>query len=334
MINHEINILLASFNGEKFIAEQLESILNQTYKNWQLFIRDDSSSDNTVNIISAYQQMDARIHLVSDDLGNVGSVQNFSVLMNCIRNGNEYIMFCDQDDVWLPSKIEDTLNEMMRLEEEYSKNTPLLVHTNFLYVDSLLKPIESKKSFQPTKITAPTLSNVLCQNSVYGCTMMINKKLAEAVNKIPVEAENHDYWIVLVASAFGKIFYLNKRTVLYRQHGSNLSTQFDFNSFSKRFKRIVVDRKNLDDVKSKLKMALVFKKIYFNQLSDQNKKMLQDFIDLSKSRNLPLLIRNIKNGIRRQTFNQTLLFYLTIILSKRNQAIISSASLLVMFTTL
>lgn len=334
MINYGINILLASFNGEKFIANQIDSIINQTYKNWQLFIRDDGSSDTTLNIINAYQQNHARIHLVSDDLGNVGSVQNFSVLMNCVKNANEYIMFCDQDDVWLPFKIKDTLNEMMRLEEEYNKNTPLLVHTNFLYADAQLKPIESKKNFQPTKITAPTLSNVLCQNSVYGCTMMINKKLAETVGKIPGEAENHDYWIALVASAFGKIFYLNKRTVLYRQHGSNLSTQFDFNSFSKRFKRIVVDKKNLDDVKSKLKMALIFKKIYYSQLSDQNKKMLQNFIELSKSRSLPLLIRNVKNGIRRQTFSQTLLFYLTIILSKRDQAIISSASLLVMLTTL
>jgi hypothetical protein len=181
--------------------------------------------------------------LVKDDLGNLGSCQNFSVLMNRIKDKNQYIMFCDQDDVWMPSKINDTLNEMMKLEQEYDNNTPLLVHTNFLYVDSSLKPIESKKRFQPTKIETPTLSNVLCQNSVYGCTMMINQKLAHVTGTIPIEAENHDYWIVLAASAFGKIFYLNKRTVLYRQHGGNLSTQFDFNSFSKRFKRVVIDKK-------------------------------------------------------------------------------------------
>ena len=315
--NAEVYILLASFNGEKFIAQQIDSIINQTYKNWQLYIRDDGSLDNTLNIIKEYEKKDSRIHFITDNLGNLGSCQNFSVLMNSIKNENEYIMFCDQDDVWLSSKLEDTLNEMLRLEKEYTKNIPLLVHTNFLYVDFFLKIIESKKNYEATKIKDPSFSNVLCQNSVYGCTMMINRKLADVTGEIPLEAENHDYWLTLTASAFGKVFYLNKRTVLYRQHGSNLSTQFDFNSFSKRFKRIVIDKKNFDDIKSKIKMAFVFKKIYYSQLSAYNKKIVDDFIKLAHKKTLPLLFQNIKNGIRRQTFNQTLLFYLTLLLSKK-----------------
>ncbi len=320
MFNPSINILLASFNGEEFIAAQLDSILKQTYANWQLYIRDDGSSDNTIGIIKLYEQKDARVHLVNVDSENVGSCQNFSMLMNCIKNENEYTMFCDQDDVWLPSKIESTLREISLLEKRYSKDTPLLVHTNFLYVDSSLKTIESKKDFQPTKIKNPILANVLCQNSVYGCTMMINRKLAAIAGKIPTEAENHDYWFALVASAFGKIYYLNERTILYRQHGNNASTQFDFNSLSKRFKRIAVDKKNFDDVKSKIIMALVFKKFYYNQLSVSNKKMVDDFLQLSKKRTPSLLFRNIKNGIRRQTRSQTFLFYLTLLLSKRISA--------------
>jgi glycosyltransferase involved in cell wall biosynthesis len=334
MAEERITILMATYNGEKFVAEQIDSILHQTYKNWLLYIRDDSSLDNTINIIREYQQKDARIHLIKDELGNLGSVKNFSVLMNYIEDKHQYIMFCDQDDVWLPCKIQDTFNEMIRLEEKYNKHTPLLVHTNFLYVDTLLKPIASKKDFQPTRITDPTLSNVLCQNSVYGCTMMINYALANITGKIPVEAENHDYWIALTASAFGKIFYLNKRSILYRQHGNNLSTQFDFNSISKRFKRIIVEKKNVDDVRSKLKMALIFKDIYYKLLPEHNKQILDNFIELSKSRRLPLLIRNIKNGIRRQTFNQTLVFYLTLLLSKRSAFNNSTALLLIMFAAL
>ena len=312
-----VNILLASFQGEKFIADQLSSILNQTYNNWQLYIRDDRSSDNTLNIITQHQQSDARIHLVNDGLGNLGSSQNFSIIMNSMKDANAYTMFCDQDDVWLPSKIEDTLNEMIRLEKEYDKNTPLLVHTNFIYADRNLKPIDSKRNFKRTKIVNPSFSNVVCQNSAMGCTMMINKELLNLIDKIPKIAENHDYWIALVASAFGQIYYLDKKTLLYRQHFGNLSPHYNFDSFSKRFKRIFVEQKNFDDVKSKLQMALVFKEIYFDKLSQFNKKVINDFLALSKKTSLPLLIQNIKNGIRRQTLNQTILFYLTLLLSKK-----------------
>jgi rhamnosyltransferase len=328
-----INILLASYNGEKYIADQLNSIINQTYTNWQLYIRDDGSTDNTLNIIKKYQQTDLRIHLITDELGNLGSCQNFSALMNSIKNENKYIMFCDQDDVWLPSKIEDTFNEIIRLEAKY-RNIPLLLHTNFTYADLNLKPIKSKKHFKRTKITNPEFSNVVCQNSALGCTMMINKKLLYLIGGIPKIAENHDYWIALVASAFGKIFYLDKKTLLYRQHFGNLSPHYNYDSFSKRFRRIFVDKKNFEDVKLKLQMAQVFKEIYYNQLSNDNKKVIDDFLSLSKKRNLPLLIRNIKNGIRRQTFSQTLLFYLTLVLAKRNAVANSLALLLFMFVAI
>ncbi len=318
MTEEKILILLATYNGEKYIAQQLESLLRQTYTNWQLLIRDDKSTDNTINILLKYKEKNTdKFFLIEDTLGNLGSVQNFNALLQYAKNA-AFIMFCDQDDVWLPDKIADTLKEMIRLEQKYGTETPLLLHTNFLYVDSLLNIIESKKNFQATKIVKPIFPNVLCQNSVYGCTMMINQKLAEVTQTIPVEAENHDYWLAMVASAFGKIFYLNKRTVLYRQTGQNLSTQFNYNSLLNRFKRNVIDQSNFDDVKNKLKMALIFKNIYYSRLSESNKKAIDDFIQLSREKSLPLLIRNIKNGIRRQTFNQTLLFYLTLILLKKN----------------
>ncbi|HEY2727545.1 MAG TPA: hypothetical protein VGI61_10265, partial [Parafilimonas sp.] len=204
--------------------------------------------------------------------------------------------------------------------EEY-KNVSLLLHTNFIYADEQLKPIASKKKFQRTKIKHPRFSNVVCQNSAFGCMMMINKKLLSLVGEIPKIAENHDYWIALVASAFGKIFYLNKRTILYRQHVGNLSPKHDFNSFSKRFQRIFVDKGNFKDVKSKVEMALEFRKVYYDKLSTANKKVICDFIALLKNKTGSLFLKNIKNGLRRQTFGQTLLFYFTILLSKKNQLV-------------
>jgi rhamnosyltransferase len=314
--NPVINILMATYNGERFLEQQLQSIINQTYKNWELLIRDDSSNDETLKVINQHEVKDERIHLIKDDLGNLGSCVNFSVLMNRVKSSGEYIMFSDQDDVWLSDKIEDTLAEMLASENKYGKNSPLLVYTNFSYVDEELNVISSKKNFSATKIKNLKFANLLAQNPAYGCTMMINKKLLDLVNDIPSSAENHDYWIALVASAFGKIIYVNKKTVLYRQHGKNISGHHDNNRLSKRMNRIL-NKKNLIDVQSKIRMAIDFKNLYSETLNNSQKKIIDDFINLSTRINFLLLWKNLKNGVRRQTVAQTLLFYISVLLLKR-----------------
>jgi glycosyltransferase involved in cell wall biosynthesis len=319
MEDRRINILMATYNGERFIEQQLQSIIGQTYKNWRLFIRDDASTDETLNIIRNYQIKDERIQLITDNLGNLGSCQNFSLLMNSIKNSSGYIMFTDQDDVWLPDKISDTLNEMTFIEDKYGKKYPLLVYTNFSYVDEELKLISSKKNFSATKIKNLRFTNILAQSPIYGCTVMLNKKLADVIKYIPSTAENHDYWIALVASAFGKISYLNKKTILYRQHGKNISGHHDNNSFWKRVDRILVNKKNFEDAQSKMQMALDFANIYCGSLSSSHKKAIEDFINFYKTKAILLLWKNIRNGVRRQTITQTVLFYISVLLLKTKE---------------
>lgn len=316
-----VTILLASYNGAAFISEQIESILNQTYKNWQLIIRDDLSEDATVTIIKNFRQkFPAKIYLIIDDLGNLGSVKNFDVLLQNSLNA-EYIMFCDQDDVWLPQKIEITLNEMVRIEQQYVLKKPILVHTNFVYVDEVLKPITSKKNYTALKAKNLDFNHLLAQNPVYGCTMMINKPLLNLVGNIPAAAENHDYWIALTASAFGKISYLKKQTILYRQHAANISGNHDNNSFKKRFKRIFFKGKNFRDAQSKIDMSIAFKDKYFNQLNTFQKKIITDFIVLASSKKISSIIKNLNNGVRRQTLSQTFLFYITLVLHKTKKTL-------------
>lgn len=315
--NKTIGILLASYNGEKFIDDQLESLLAQTYTNWKLFIRDDGSSDQTLSIINKYASKDERISAVRDNKENLGSCQNFAELINITRNQFAYIMFCDQDDYWLPFKIEETLAQMKHLEEQQKTEVPLLVYTNFQYVDSNLKIIESKKKFQATKVSKLGFAHLLAQNPAYGCTMMLNKKLADVAGNIPPEAENHDYWVALAASALGKIFYLNKSTIFYRQHNNNISTNYDNDSLVKRLKRIVVQRKNFEDVRAKIAMASAFKTAYFDSLKEVDKKILNEYLSFGTGKSLDMLLKNIKNGVRRQTLSQTFLFYASIMLLKR-----------------
>lgn len=307
-----IYILLAAYNGEKYIEAQIESILNQTYTNWKLIIRDDGSSDNTLSIIKKFIQADKRISLLKDNYGNVGSCRNFSILLQSVKNESGYIMFCDQDDYWKENKIELTLNEMIKAEKNYAAPTPVLVYTNFTYADESLQAISSKKNYSVTKFSNIKFSHIIAQNPAYGCTMMFNIALLKVINTIPQEAENHDYWSVLTASAFGKVFYLPQSTVFYRQHGKNISGQHSNDDFVKRINRIYKG-KNVDDVLNKIKMIKVFNSIYHEKLSAGQKKIIDDFILLAKHKSLSLIINNLKNDLKRQTFLQTLLFYISIL---------------------
>lgn len=313
----EVGILLATYNGEQYISMQLESLLAQTYTNWKLFIRDDGSGDQTVSIINEYAQKDKRINIIEDEKNNLGSCQNFAALINLSRGCFDYIMFCDQDDYWLPFKIEETLSHLQHLEAKNKKEVPLLVYTNFKYAEADLKEIEAKKGFQTTKVANLSFGHLLAQNPAYGCTMMLNRALQDFINPIPIEAENHDYWAALTASALGKIFYVNKPTILYRQHNNNISTNYNSNSLQKRLKRIVLQGKNFADARKKVEMAKVFRALFANQLKERDKIILNDFISFGTGNKISMLYKNIRNGVVRQTFAQTFLFYMSVLFLKK-----------------
>lgn len=319
MSETRVHILMACFNGEKFVAEQLDSLLHQTHINWHLTIRDDGSADNTKTILEAYQrQYPQQISIVKDNASNVGSVLNFSLLLQQAAD-DDYIMFCDQDDQWLPDKIDITLRRMQELEKAKNKEQPLLVFTDFLYVNEDMQPISSKKDFHVTKIPDVRMAHLFAQNHIYGCTMMMNKALAKLASPVPAEAENHDYWVALVASAFGFISYIDQRTILYRQHNRNVSGNHDNSSFKKRFQRNVLQRRNVKDMIAKHAMLLTFRERYGQRMRADQKQVLDDFIRYYDDRSITTIIRNIRNGVRSQTLIQSLLVYLTILFLPKNK---------------
>ncbi|OUJ73884.1 glycosyltransferase family 2 protein [Hymenobacter crusticola] len=309
----KVTILLATYNGAKYIEEQLDSILQQTHTNWELLIRDDTSSDATLRIIATYQaRFPDRIFIINDDLGNLGSTLNFNALLRLARKKDAaYIMLCDQDDFWLPDKIAYSLAKMRSLEHKYGKNFSLLIHTNFHYVNTELKIIKASRNFQATKIPQLNLCHLLAQNPVYGCTTILNSKLLNVIGDIPPRAENHDYWIAMVASALGKIYYADKKTILYRQHGKNISGSYDDSSLRNRFKRIIVQRRSIRDVEKKIVMVEVFKNKYLSLLTAGQIEMIDDFVDFLKNKRLSSFLKSLENGVRRQTLMQTILFYIS-----------------------
>lgn len=223
-MNKVIYILLATYNGEKYIREQLESLLEQTYQNWILWIHDDGSKDSTLNIIKEYEEkLPNKIKLLNDGLKCSGAKQNFTHLLSSIDDNFNYIMFCDQDDVWLENKIEITLNKMIEVENR-NQNKPIIIHTDLKVVDEGLNTIaDSYFIYQKIKPQWSKDFNIsLVQNSVTGCTMMINKKAKEISLPIGNNAIMHDWWILLkVLQNNGVVEYIDKPTILYRQHSSN-----------------------------------------------------------------------------------------------------------------
>ena len=173
MENPKLCILLASYNGEKYISEQLDSIINQTYKNWELIIRDDGSKDETVTILNKYEKKDERIKVLRDDKGNLGFLKNFEELLYNAKE--EFVLFSDQDDFWLKNKLEKFVEKIRDLDEKVLSK-PLLVHCNSLVCDEKLEIIKEK--FIDSKIAKKNNSNIyFFEYIVQGSTSMVNKKM-------------------------------------------------------------------------------------------------------------------------------------------------------------
>jgi glycosyltransferase involved in cell wall biosynthesis len=212
---------MATYNGEPFLEQQLDSILAQSNQDWQLLIRDDGSDDNTVRIVEDYvSRLPDRIRLITDNENHLGASLNFGKLLEYADT--EYIMFSDQDDVWLQNKIELTLNAMKAAEWIYP-DKPILIHTDLQVIDSELKTIaNSLWSYQKLFPEAgDDLNRIMAQNVVTGCTVMINKKAMAVSMPVPPEAIMYDWWLALNVCRHGKIAYVSIPSVLYRQHSRN-----------------------------------------------------------------------------------------------------------------
>lgn len=218
-----IDILMATYNGEKYLQEQLESIENQTWKQWRLTVHDDGSTDNTWSILEKFQKRvgEGKVILIKNNPPTGSAKKNFMQMIQACDGA--YMMFCDQDDVWHLDKVENTFRRMRQMEKRYGKNLPLLVHTDLKVVDEGLKELHPSFHAYMNLRTDGRLCHELTQNQVTGCTVMINQCLQSYVQRVKnLDAVvMHDHWMALTALVFGKMSYLNQSTINYRQHGDN-----------------------------------------------------------------------------------------------------------------
>ena len=218
----KIRILLATYNGEKYLGAMIDSILAQDYTNWELIISDDGSTDKTVEVIGQYVQLfPTKIIFYQSGKKFGGAKYHFMHLLEYFADA-EYIMFADQDDIWHSDKITKTWNRMLELETEEKR--PILVHTDLRVVDEQLNCLNASfMQFSNLDGNRLKLNNLLIQNVVTGCTVMINQELIKmVVDKIPQEGMRmHDWWLALAAATCGTIGFVEEATIDYRQHGTN-----------------------------------------------------------------------------------------------------------------
>lgn len=215
-----IDILLAAYNGERYLPAQSRSLRGQSYGDFTVLCRDDGSRDATAAQLAALEREDKRFRLIYGSPSGSASGCFFALLHS---SDAPYTMFCDQDDVWHADKVEKTLAAMKAAERKYGADTPLLVHTDLRVVDAVLREISpSMMALQQLCPEENGLPRLLAQSLVSGCTMMINAPLRRLVTaRLPERCLMYDWWISLAAAAFGKIIYLPESTIDYRQHGDN-----------------------------------------------------------------------------------------------------------------
>lgn len=239
-----VDILLASYNGENYIAEQLESILKQTWRDFRIIIRDDGSQDTTLSILRRYEaEYPDQIRVMENQPPTGAAKRNFFRLLH--DSDGEYVMFCDQDDIWNSDKIVLTMNEMNRLEKQYGKEVPLLVYTDLSVADQTGQVIAASFQRYMKLPVRKAFNRLIIQNDVTGCTVMINRCLAEYMRWAEQTDRilMHDHWAAMLASVFGRRSYLDIPTMRYRQHGNNSVGAKDARSISYLYGRFRAGRK-------------------------------------------------------------------------------------------
>jgi rhamnosyltransferase len=303
----KVNILMSTYNGQQFLAEQIRSIQDQSYTDWTLFIRDDGSSDNTKEILKDFERQDSRIHLIdSDKSDNLGVIKSFHKLVNHDRA--DYYFFSDQDDVWLPNKLELSLKEA----QNYLADLPLMVYMDLKVVNQDLKIMTESMVKSQSHHANTELVQELTENTVTGGVAMINHALAEMWQETD-DILMHDWYLALLASAFGNLVFIDQPGELYRQHSDNV---LGARTLSKRFKKWI--RPHIlfavywDLIKNSQKQASHLLQM---PLSQSNRELIEAFVTIMDKPMLERFRILRKYGLKKNKAFHTLVFT-TLIVTK------------------
>jgi glycosyltransferase involved in cell wall biosynthesis len=293
---------MATWNGARFIEEQLASLFSQTFQDFRLIVRDDGSKDSTLSIVDKYKDRYPGRVVIRRNLSRKGPCRTFSLLAD--ESVAAYVAFCDQDDVWRPDKLELGISAMKATEAKWGAETPVLVFSDMAIVGDELQVIApSLWKLGHINPDRATLGAMLVQNLVTGCTVLANRDLILKGTPIPEGATMHDTWLGLIAVVFGVLHPLHEITVQYRQHAANAVGAGRGWRSGNLLKRLWYDQAFKDRIEASRRQAKTFADQYCDQLNNQQKATLRIWLE---SRDLPAIIRQLT--LHRQGLRGTSLF--------------------------
>ena len=313
-----ILVLVAARNGERYIGEQLDSILNQTVPGIRILVSDDCSQDRTPQIAGAYaKRFPGQVQVWQRERPSGGAAAHFLELLSFaarMEEPPEYVLLSDQDDVWFPYKAQRLLGQMKRTEREGSKGEmgrsqtlPVLVHSDLTVTDEKLKVIApSFFAYQKVSPQRRALPQLLVQNNVTGGAVMLNRPLLELLKTPPQVCLMHDAWLAPVACCFGTISWVKEPLYYYRQHGANALGAEKGDSPEGFIRRLKDGGEARDNYRKMFGQARCLLEMYGDRLDEEQKAVLKAFIRLPRRSRVGKMAEILRWGFTKNTWLRTL----------------------------
>lgn len=300
---------MGTHNGSPFLREQISSLQNQTFEEWELWVRDDHSTDDTSLLLDKLEAEDSRIVRIPEAKQRRGAALNFGDLLARAKSERvDYVFLADQDDVWQPDKMIRSLQIMADIESTVGADVPVLVHADLAVTDEKLRVRHpSFMDHLGIRHAKDGLRNLLVQNFVTGCTSCINRSLVELACPIPETAIMHDWWLALCAAGAGVIEFIPESHVLYRQHGENrvgaTSYWSTLNPFRKSWR--IASRASLREFLNTVEQARAFRERVLERrhlFATTTQRLVDEYCQLFEPHvgKLERLLMIRKLGVRRQ----------------------------------
>ena len=316
--SHSIDIVLATYNGESYISEQVSSIINMVgFEEYigKIIICDDNSNDSTVNIIKSLVASEKLEILYNNNKHNYGPVKNFE--RGILHSTAEYIMLSDQDDVWDKYKLKKYIDTIASLD----KDKPFLIFSDLEVVDEKLNVISpSFLAYQSIPFDwYLSLDNLLIQNTAPGCTMFFNKSLVKKALPLPPACIMHDWWLLIVAKILGEVYFIKEPLIKYRQHGKNQvgAKKLGFIKTAKSLK-VSSNSAHQNLIKTIMQMN-AFNTLFNNDIPQAIKIKIHawNYCFLSKNYRIRALYTIFSKGLKKSSLVKTLGLYYLILMGNK-----------------
>ena len=284
-------VLLAAYNGSRHLPALLDSLMDQTDQDFSVLMQDDGSEDGTVSLLEEISMKDGRFSFGAEQGLHLGAAGNF---LSLIRQADaDYVLLCDQDDLWEENKIAVLKEAMRGMEAEYGSGTPLLVHSDCSLISADGTPAGGSffrhQGWDPKAVSLPPL---LVQNNVTGCTILMNAPLCRLIagHARARDLFMHDWFIALTAASFGKIRFVDQPLTRYRQHGGNAVGASSKNLLARGFAAVLRRQEAKKRILLTYTHTKVFNRLYEGQLPPEAQETVSAYLATQHMRRIPRIL--------------------------------------------